>query len=166
MKRIKHILTLLLLLWVTGGLYGTLSAQDQVGRKVGELIEFSDGSKGIVCYVDPDFPTCGWAMALKDFKNGTKYELYDTKPISEFTVIPRDFNYVKRYQLSNSDKAAETRFEGRRITDSLYLSNRSPLVKAMINNNPDYKYFNGWYIPNQMQLWTIFVLSDQIRQGL
>ena len=34
--------------------------------QIGDVFEFPDGSKGVICYVNPDNPVEGWAVALND----------------------------------------------------------------------------------------------------
>ena len=52
---------------------------------VGDLITFLDGSKGIVCYVDPENEQKGWVVDLNDLP-GT-YQLYTVSTIPTTTTI-------------------------------------------------------------------------------
>ena len=50
--------------------------------QIGDVYEFPDGSKGVICYVNPDNPVEGWAVALNDIgwvsnSNNKSYFLLD-----------------------------------------------------------------------------------------
>ena len=152
-RYILHIVLLLCLGIV--GIHSRLAAQEVQFRELGQVITFPDGTKGVVCYVDPDFPTRGWAMAMKDLPS--TYQLYNG---DVGTLLPqRDFSYVRRYDLDTS-KTNQMRNEAKENTKKLHDSGISDAVNALTLAN-GCPYEEGWYIPSPMQLWTMVMVSHQ-----
>lgn len=114
----------------------TLEAQSV---KVGDLMTFSDGSKGIVCYVDPENEQKGWVVDLNDLPDS--YQLYTAYSVpSTPAMINR---YPSLFSLSTWTP------EGLTNTTALYLmndgSNYSPAAQAV-------DLESGWYIPDAQQM--------------
>ena len=61
------------------------SHETEVFYEVGMKYRFPDGSEGVVCYVDPDNPHRGWAVALEDLKEG-KIDALVTSPVNNATI--------------------------------------------------------------------------------
>ncbi len=73
MRRILFLFLLIAIISV-----GTISAQIEEKKKwhIGDIYTFKDGSKGVVCYVNPKNAKKGWVVAPKDVNNGQKYALW------------------------------------------------------------------------------------------
>ncbi|MBP5650798.1 MAG: hypothetical protein J6X01_06975, partial [Bacteroidales bacterium] len=160
MKRFIPIPLFIFILWMTSLLQNPLVAQESgTIYKVGDPIKFPDNSWGMVCYVDPNMPTRGWAMALEDISGS--YTLTQDNANLPGTLKKRGLEYVKRYDLSNYSDisyADSTRKEGKTNTQILRDWGNSPAVNAIYSK---YGTHTSWYIPNQMQLWTAFLISHQ-----
>ena len=127
MKRLKAIILELLVLFLSSNLYG------QESHSFGDIITFPDGSKGVVCYVDPNNSTKGWAVAANDLEDVYEIFLENTVPITSHNATPTQYN------LSSWE------FEGRANTLVLLNSGKSPAANAV-------DFYNGWYIPDIIQL--------------
>ena len=153
MRRYLQYIIICVILGGIASLFNTVAAQQwkQVGDvvQVGDLIKFPNGDKGVVCYVDPYMPTRGWAMATTD---AGSYKLYNNVSMSE-CALPQHRTDIVRYDLdttmSNSYKN-----EGWENTRKLRESGKSDAANAV-------DFDNGWYIPNSLQLWTMFMVSAQ-----
>ena len=125
-------------------------------RKIGDLITFSDGSKGIVCYVNPNNPYTGWAMALTEIDVTSLFispsgvgNLYDM----------RDSSRNLRTRINSYD-AYNWKSLGKENTEKLLALN-SPVAQVLLNS--EYDYNEGWYIPDIMQLNLWFSLIPIIQ---
>ena len=102
---------------------------------LGDLYTFSDGSQGIVIYVDPDNAGCGTVAALNDLEE--PYALWTgTMPSALYSLTTNSFNYC---QTTSWAKV------GLITTQTLRSSGVSPAAEAV-------DVTNGWYIPDVMQL--------------
>lgn len=126
--------------------------------QIGDVYEFPDGSKGVICYVNPDNPTEGWAVALNDVgwvskSNNQSYFLLtsDATIPSEITTHP--YNSVARCGIG------EWTYEGEKNTRLLFETHKSPAAEAL-------DYYNGWYIPDAIQLRHIFGLIPFIQNSI
>ena len=141
------------------------SARQDGSAMIGNIITFQDGSKGMICYVNPEKPYSGWAAALHDLGNEEndpnkgKYKMGTTMPngLTTISVENGDTAYA-RY-----DKASWT-YSGKDITAKLKTAN-SPAAVALDTNNV-YKLSDGWYIPDMMQLRQWYSLFPLIRANL
>ena len=122
--------------------------------KIGDVYTFPDGSQGIVCYVNPDNPTKGWAVALDDLPQ--KYAIYQNENLPNELAAHNDEEIVF-YSISDWE------FEGKKNTKILHDSGKSPLL-----NDPDVEseYFNGWYVPDAVQLRQFFSLIPVIKESI
>jgi hypothetical protein len=123
----------------------------QISYQIGDIYTFPDGSKGVVCYVNPDDPSEGWAVALNDVgKNGgEKYGMMITGNAIPSGVTQHEFNVVDRYG------QAEWTYEGWENTRILRESGVSPAADAV-------DFYNGWYIPDAIQMRMIFSMIPVI----
>ena len=125
-------------------------------RKIGDLITFSDGSKGIVCYVNPNNPYTGWAMALTEID------------VTSLSISPSGVGNL--YDMRDSSRNLRTRINsydaynwkslGKENTEKLLALN-SPVAQVLLNS--EYDYNEGWYIPDIMQLNLWFSLIPIIQ---
>ena len=142
-----------------------LAATLGVGRaqiyQIGDVYIFPDSSKGIICYVNPDNPVEGWAVALNDVGwvsklNNQQYYMLDagcTLP-SGMVSHPYDAeNGIGRYGLSTWS------YEGKNNTRLLLESGQSPAAEAV-------DFYNGWYIPDAVQMRHIFGLIPFIESAI
>ena len=132
-----------LLLWLVISflLKGNLLAQTW---KVGDIYTFPDGSKGVVCWVDPNDGTRGWAAALNDLPGS--YPIWEGwGGLPDGLQIDGWFFNVKELVLES----------GYVNTGILRASGRSPAANAV-------DYENGWYIPSFSQLHRIVQVAPLI----
>ena len=110
--------------------------------KIGDIYEFADGSKGVVCYVDPKDSKKGWVAALNDLGN-KKYALWTgSRPTSLNSASYEDPNTIALSTWTNS---------GKNNTKLLVEAGNSPAANAI-------DYYNGWYIPDAVQLMRMYSL--------
>ena len=128
---------------------------------IGDVIQFRDGSTGVVCYVNPDNPQEGWVMDIvdvpEDEENPTvrgKFVFYDN------TTLPFP---VQHTQVQNHYDESDWIPEGRSNTQKLKQTEKSPLMK---NHYVAEHYHNGWYIPDIQQLTQIFYLSLVVKDSV
>ena len=142
-QRVSFILTIL-----TASV-GMLCAQ--VSYQIGDIYTFPDGSKGVVCYVNPDDPSEGWAVALNDVGNngGERYGMMITGNAIPSGITQHQYNVVNRYGLT------DWTYEGWENTRILRESGVSPAANAV-------DFYNGWYIPDAIQLRMIFSIFPNI----
>ena len=86
--------------------------------QIGDVYEFPDGSKGVICYVNPDNPVEGWAVALNDIgwvsnSNNKSYFLLDEGATIPSEIENHAYEFVARYGIS------EWSYEGKKNTRSL-----------------------------------------------
>jgi uncharacterized protein (TIGR02145 family) len=114
---------------------------------VGDLYTFSDGSQGIVCYVNPTNAQRGWVVALNDI--GEAYALWSSgnHPSEITNTVPGGFN-----------KASWVN-EGKKNTKILLESNQSPAAEAV-------NFYNGWYIPDAIQMRKIYANIPIIKKRI
>ena len=111
---------------------------------VGDLYEFPDGSKGIVCHVDSKNPQRGWVIALNDLP--VKYDILK----SGTTKLPEGLK-----KSSFKDYSTPTGKHNTRILREA----ESPAAMAV-------DFENGWYIPDAVQLAKIFALAISIEKDV
>ena len=102
--------------------------------KVGDLLTFPDGSKGIVCYVDRN--QNGWVADLEDQEGS--YKLYNSNSLPSTPTIPYKSNV-------NSFALGTWTPEGRTNTEALFEMQNSPAANAV-------GVEDGWYIPDANQM--------------
>lgn len=122
----------------------SLSAQT---IQVGDLLTFSDGTKGIVCYVDKNQD--GWVIDLNDM-DGT-YKLYDGSSLPASSTIPFNSGF-NNFTLSSWGK------EGKNNTEALSETENSPAAQAV-------GIENGWYIPDVEQMSKIAGLYTVLKSA-
>ena len=120
--------------------------------QVGELLTFADGSKGIVCYVDPANDQKGWVVDLQDMP--TTYQLYNRNSVYTTPAMTnRSPNSLSLYTWTA---------EGKANTNALYKmnngSNYSPAARAV---NPE----SGWYIPDADQMMKLVGMVPFLKQA-
>ena len=141
---LQIILIFLLALFAT-----TSFAQNEY--RVGDIITFPDGAKGVVCYVDPNNAKKGWAVAPNDLPGqyalcfSTPGALFSSRP-TPLAVDGTTFDYTK------------WEFEGKKNTLILLESGSSPAADAV-------DFYNGWYIPDLVQLRTILSVTPLIQSA-
>ena len=123
----------------------------QISYQIGDIYTFPDGSKGVVCYVNPDDPSEGWAVALNDVgKNGgEKYGMMITG-----NAIPSGITQ-QQYDVLNRFGKTDWTYEGWENTRILRESGVSPAADAV-------DFYNGWYIPDVFQMRMIFSMIPVI----
>ena len=136
--------------------------------KVGDVIQFRDGSKGVVCHVNSDNPYTGWVVAVKDFNvnglrmlstNNTNF-LQDMGGSVCGCSNCDDIGWATTYSVS-SEKWPSIGYENtKRLLD-----NGSPIAQALAESD-DYNFYNGWYIPDAIQIREWYALSPIIRDSL
>lgn len=108
--------------------------------RVGDLIQNSDGSYGVVFYVNPD-RTGGWMVALQDASNGCPWGTSSDIPaLNNFN--PGDYFY--QILLTDLDGMANTQ----KIRN--YQNNSASYAAGKVNFN------NGWYLPSAGQLQHLY----------
>ncbi|MBR6063727.1 MAG: hypothetical protein IKP54_06210, partial [Bacteroidales bacterium] len=140
MKKIRNIQIIILLV-----ILGKFSLSAQTWH-VGDLYTFQDGSKGVVCYVNPNNAQKGWVVALNDVE-GT-YALWENGNCPDG---------LKNVTSPNSFSLSQWTDDGKKNTAILLASGRSPAAQAV-------DYFSGWYIPDAMQLSRIYSLLPIIKK--
>jgi len=118
------------------------------GKHIGDLYEFPDGSKGIVCYVDPQDSRRGWAVALNDLSE--QYAIWTS------ASLPVGLNSVSIGPLNWSWGNDSWNDNGNKNTKILADSKCSPAADEV-------QYYNGWYIPDAKQMKKIFVYVPFIK---
>ena len=120
---------------------------------VGDIYTFPDGSKGVVCYVNPNNGKQGWAMALTDLPG--KYAMNSTS--TQIAGLQTE-SFTTGWSTSVSSNTSR---KGKQNTKTLFESGHSPAAQAM-------DVYAGWYIPNIIQLFHIYsvlgVLKDNGRE--
>ena len=118
--------------------------------QVGDLITFADGSKGIVCYVDPANDQKGWVADLNDMD--TTYQLYTASSVVNNPPM------TNRSPLSLALSSWTP--EGKANTLALFQmqsgANYSPAARAV---DPE----SGWYIPDADQIMIMASLVKQLQ---
>ncbi len=154
------------------------SAQVAVPHNIGDIITFRDGSQGVVCYINPDNPYSGWAVALQDLnnpnneKNSGKVMLLPAMDRNKYpSVAKNDTVTWITWQTSDTYVApngytgyGRTEWEsqpgyanGMVNTGKLLRVNNSPLATLNIDTS------NYWYIPDMMQLRQWYALFPVIK---
>ena len=128
------VLTVLTILTQTGGVFAQT-------YHVGDLYEFPDGTKGVVCYVNPENGKKGWVVALNDLDQ--KYALCISGPSPS--------GYTDRDGF------------GKESTRLLLESGKSPAAEAV---DREYGVYNGWYIPDIAKLQKIYVLMPLLKSRI
>lgn len=118
--------------------------------QIGDLITFADGSKGIVCYVDPANDQKGWVADLVDMD--TTYQLYTASSV---------VNNPPMTNRSPVSMALSTWTpEGKENTLALFQmvsgANYSPAARAV---DPE----SGWYIPDADQMLIMMGLVNELQ---
>ena len=112
--------------------------------KIGDLYTFPDGSKGVVCYVDPNNPQKGWAAALNDLEGKYTIAPVVTTPSSSSPgYVYVSFSLPDGLKSKNYSNKYEN--VGKYNTRILLESGTSPAAEAV-------DFYNGWYIPDKNQL--------------
>ncbi|MBP5650354.1 MAG: hypothetical protein J6X01_04680, partial [Bacteroidales bacterium] len=129
--------------------------------QVGDIYTFPDSSKGVICYVNPDNPVEGWAVALNDVgwvskNNNKQYYMIDAN-----VALPAGMEthpYDAEDGIGRSSLSSWV-FEGKKNTKLLVESGHSDAAEAV-------GYYNGWYIPDAVQLRMIFSLLPIIQPSI
>ncbi len=126
--------------------------------QIGDVFEFPDGSKGVICYVNPDNPVEGWAVALNDVGWVSKTNNQSFYLLDEGAGIPSEienhpYEYIARYGIDDWS------YEGKKNTRALLESGNSPAAEAV-------DFYNGWYIPDAIQLRHVFGLIPFIESSI
>ena len=128
---------------------------------IGDVIQFRDGSMGVVCYVNPDNPQEGWVMDLIDVpadENNPsvagKFALYTggTLPFQR-----------QHSQAENGYDILNWTPEGLANTTILDQTGSSPLMQ---NPYVSKRHHNQWYIPDIMQMSQMFYLSPMLKDSV
>ncbi|MBQ9509677.1 MAG: hypothetical protein IJR53_09725, partial [Bacteroidales bacterium] len=126
----QYNILLLLVFCLSMGFFYKIQAQTW---HVGDLYTFPDGSKGIVCYVNPSNAQKGWVVALNDLE-GT-YALWTSGDRPAGLNNSKPANYAISSWTDN----------GKTNTKILLESGKSPAAESV-------DFYNGWYIPDAIQL--------------
>lgn len=136
-RKIKKITFLISYLLSMAG-FGTVFGQSY---RLGDLYTFSDGSQGIVVYVDPDNAGCGTVAALNDLDE--PYALWTGNMPSVLRSLPTNsFNFSWTTSWVSL---------GQITTQVLQSTDVSPAAAAV-------DVSNGWYIPDILQLRRLYSL--------
>ena len=155
-KVVKRILLIVLLIMISA--LGSVKAQVY---QVGDVYTFPDSSKGVICYVNPDNPVEGWAVALNDVgwvskTNNKKYFMIDNGVALPAGLVQHPYDVVDGIGRSSLDSWT---FEGKENTRILLNSGLSDAAEAV-------DFYNGWYIPDAVQLRMVYsllpLISDKI----
>lgn len=119
------------------------SHETEVFYEVGMKYRFPDGSEGVVCYVDPDNPHRGWAVALEDLKvsNTDKFAMYDENVQRLDNVL----GLLTEFDVCAWSRNTDWQRHGAYNTKIMLDSRRSPAANAASTKS-------GWYIPDIQQL--------------
>ncbi len=146
---IHIVLAITCLLGVTGRQHTAVAQSSARHYELGDVYIFPDGSKGVVCYVDPDNPHKGWAVSMTDLKynNSTTFAICTTQQIESLTAslgleTVTDYNSWGRMDGWHDHGYANTK--------KLYDAHVFP---SKLQNAFDVG--TGWYIPDaqQLRLW-------------
>ncbi|MBP5663011.1 MAG: hypothetical protein J6X16_01915, partial [Bacteroidales bacterium] len=153
---VKRILFIVLLIMISA--LGSVKAQVY---QIGDVYTFPDSSKGIICYINPDNPVEGWAVALNDVgwvskTNNKQYFMIDAGTALPAGMVQHPYDAVNGIGRSSLDSWT---FEGKENTRLLLNSGHSDAAEAV-------DFYNGWYIPDAVQLRMIYgllpVIADKI----
>ena len=137
-------------LWIPFSETNTVSAQ---AVRIGDLLTFSDGSRGVVCFVDPTNNQKGWVVDLFDLNN-TTYRLYNTNSVPSVPAMTNRGNLSLITALNLSTWVCEGNYN----TNALYTMKNSPAANAV---NPE----SGWYIPDANQMLTISSMATVLNKA-
>ena len=117
---------------------------------IGDLFTFPDGSQGVICHIDPNNGQKGWAVALNDLPES--YEIYTGGAIPASTLP-----YSKEITTFNMTEG----WPDKPMERMQYLrdSHLSPAADAV-------DFYNGWYIPDALQLRKIYGTLYDTRSAL
>ena len=151
-KVVKRILLIILLIMISA--LGSVKAQVY---QVGDVYTFPDSSKGVICYVNPDNPVEGWAVALNDVgwvskSNNKSYFMIDDGASLPAELVQRPYDVIDG--IGRSGLGSWT-FEGKENTRILLNSGLSDAAEAV-------DFYNGWYIPDAVQLRMVYSLLPLI----
>ena len=148
-----YVIVALSCLWVSSVCQHTAVAQSSATRhyEVGDVYVFPDGSKGVVCYVDPNNPHKGWAVAITDLVNDkTLFAISETYQIEDLTA---SLGLKTVTNFNSWGHMLDWHDHGYENTRKLYEANIFP---TNLHNALDFG--NGWYIPDAQQLRLWFAL--------
>ena len=132
--------------------------------KVGDIIQFRDGSKGVVCHVNSDSPYTGWVVALEDF-NVSALKMMPTNYcefLNDMGGCTRGsdmIGWITTYSVTSEEWPSIGYENTRRL-----LENGSPIAQALAESD-DYNFYNGWYIPDAFQMQSWFTKLPIIRDS-
>ena len=153
---VKRILLIVLLIMISA--LGSVKAQIY---QIGDVYTFPDSTKGIICYINPDNPIEGWAVALNDVgwvsnTNNKQYFMIDNGTALPAGMVQHPYDAVNGIGRSSLDSWT---FEGYENTRLLLNSGHSDAAEAV-------DFYNGWYIPDAVQLRMIYgllpIIADKI----
>ncbi len=152
--------------------YHSSVSQMNVGCKVGDLISFKGGSKGVICYVDPNNPYKGWAAALHDLNNSDmkpdsgRYMLQDntvTQSLTNF-IVPWPDDGGKDLEPNYYTGFGKTELNVPHGMDNTkFLLAHNSRAATALKNSTQYNLDDGWYIPDMMQLRLWYALFPVIK---
>ena len=152
--------------------YHYSASQTNVVCKVGDLIGFKDGSKGVICYVDPDNPYKGWAAALEDLDNSTNNPSSGKFMLQKDKVTQNFPNFILPWDDDGGDDELPNYYTGYGKTEwnvphgldnTWFLFNNKSQAADALKNSTKYKLDDGWYIPDMMQLRLWYALFPVIK---
>lgn len=144
----KYIVVSALLLITLLGFFQQLNAQLY---HIGDIYTFPDGSKGVVCYINPENRLTGWAVALNDLP--LQYGIYEGTTLNTTGIESISSGAY------NTFSTTEWVSNGYLNTQLLRATQQSPAANAV-------DFYNGWYIPDIMQLRIVQSLIPVIRTSV
>ncbi|MBP5495729.1 MAG: hypothetical protein J6X98_00945, partial [Bacteroidales bacterium] len=158
----RKFIRIFLLLFLGIGAGGPLSFAQKSIYHIGDVIQFRDGSTGVVCYVNPDNPQEGWVMDIVDVPADThnltargKFALYDGAQLPFAAQLEQSQNCYDVAAWTPEGKA-----NTKLLNDHWELS---PLIREHYVAD---HYHNGWYIPDIQQLTQMFFLSVILKDSV
>ena len=152
--------------------YHSSVSQMNVGCKVGDLISFKGGSKGVICYVDPNNPYKGWAAALHDLNNSDNESSVGKYMLQKNSVTQSLTNFIVPWPDDGGADTMPNYYTGFGKTElivpsgmdnTLFLFQHNSGAAEALNNNTVYKLDDGWYIPDMVQLRLWYALFPVIK---
>lgn len=134
-----------------------LPAHAQQKGKIGDLVTFKDGSKGVLVQVDRSGES-GWAVALQDAGTARwAKESWDkdTKALNKSVPEKRSLNDIHELLADTAGYAATEAIRKAANGDA----NRYPAAFAV-------EFDNGWFLPTAGQMFSLFAMEPFIKKTI
>ena len=155
LRKVAETITIMLLAAIASAF---LPAHAQQKGKIGDLVTFKDGSKGVLVQVDRSGES-GWAVALQDAGTATQWAKEswdeDTKALNKTAPEKRSLNDIHELLADTAGYAATEAI--RKAANGA--SDKYPAAFAVDFNN-------GWFLPTAGQMFSIFAMEPFIKKTI